>query len=178
MSIRMPQITLRAKIKRRCAIKFWFLARDHRRHRAAHGVRQCGSSACARRQSEWPHGTLVCERDLVGIDGGVARDSDIEVSRAVSIQDLHGLRAAVGIGQPDRYWPAGSVTPGGVTGPLKVKTVHLSRGCAETGAASRQTNTVTAQAKPKTRVPSMIGPPYLFDDARHDRASVAEWRIG
>jgi hypothetical protein len=36
---------------------------------------------------------------------------------------------------------------------------------------------VTAQAKPKTRVLSMIGPPKLFLDACDDRASlIAEWR--
>jgi hypothetical protein len=40
---------------------------------------------------------------------------------------------------------------------LKVKSVRLSRGCAAAGAAVRQANTATAQAKPKMRVLSMIG---------------------
>src|SRR5687768_7518521 len=64
-----------------------------------------------------------------------------------------------------RYRPAGSVTPGNVMGPLKVKRVRLSRGCADTGAAKRQANTATAQTKPKMRVLSMIGPPCLCDGA-------------
>ena len=34
-----------------------------------------------------------------------------------------------------------------VVGPLKVKSVRLSRGCADTGAATRQTNTVTAPSQ-------------------------------
>src|SRR5512145_1012238 len=67
----------------------------------------------------------------------------------------------LGSASRNRYWPAGRVTPGSATGPLNVNNVRLSRGCAETGAAIRQTNTVTAQAKPKIRVLSMIGPPYL-----------------
>ena len=54
-----------------------------------------------------------------------------------------------------RYCPAGSVTPGRAIGPLK--RVRLLRGCADAVAAMRQTNTATAQAKPKTRVLSMIG---------------------
>src|SRR5687767_2363379 len=65
----------------------------------------------------------------------------------------------------NRYCPGGSVTPGKATGLLNVNIVRLSRGCAETGAAIRQTNTVTAQAKLTTRVLSMIGPPYLLVEA-------------
>jgi len=74
------------------------------------------------------------------------------------------LLLLLGSASRKRYWPAGSVTPGNVTGPLNVKSVRLSRGCADTGAATRQTNTATAQAKPKTRLLSMIGPPYLCVD--------------
>jgi hypothetical protein len=70
-----------------------------------------------------------------------------------------------------------SVTPGSVTGPLNVKSVRLSRGCAETGAAIRQTNTVTAQAKPKIRVLSMIGPPYLYLSMLTRASLTVEWRF-
>src|SRR4029453_15257451 len=62
------------------------------------------------------------------------------------------LLLLLGSASRKRYCPAGSVTPGNVTGPLKVKSVRLSRGSADTGAATRQTNTATAQAKPQTRL--------------------------
>jgi hypothetical protein len=44
----------------------------------------------------------------------------------------------------------------------------VSRGCADAGAAERQTNTATAQAKQKTGVVSMMGLPVCaFSVQRH-----------
>src|SRR5687768_1057545 len=66
------------------------------------------------------------------------------------------LALLLGSANRNRYCPAGSVIPGSVTGPLNVNIVRLSKGCADTGAAIRQTNTATPQAKLKIRVLSMM----------------------
>src|SRR5512145_3045435 len=87
-----------------------------------------------------------------GVEAGSNRSADIVKNSPYgfvpsAFRTCTTLLLECGSASLKRYCPAGSVTPGSVTGALNVKSVRLSRGCADTAAAIRQTNTVTAQAK-------------------------------
>jgi hypothetical protein len=61
-----------------------------------------------------------------------------------------------GDGTRNKYEPGGSVTPGNVTGALKVKITRLSRGCAFAG-VTVSASKATAQTKLRTILLSMYG---------------------
>src|SRR5690349_15946997 len=75
-----------------------------------------------------------------------------------------------GLAGRNRYGPAGNVTPGMETGPLKVNSVRLSRGCALLDVTVTQSR-ATEQAKKTLRL-RMCGPPVTGEPVRSPSCAV------